>query len=134
MSTTSMSTRSMSGGLGFAGILAIMLGGFNILEGFFALFNDKYVGLASGGFYIGDRTGWGWVHIVLGVILLAVGFGILSDQTWARIVGIILAVIAAMIQMLYLPIYPLWSLINIALLVYVVYALVNAPSRMLNEN
>jgi hypothetical protein len=104
-------------------MLAIMLGGFNIIEGFFALFNDRYVALAGGQFYVMDRTGWGWAHIILGVVLLVVGYGILSGKTWARITGIILSVFAGLVQMLYLPIYPFWALINIALLVVVIYSL-----------
>ena len=126
--STSSTTMRTHGSLGFAGTLAILLGGFNIVEGFFALINDKYVALAaSGQFYVMDRTGWGWVHIVLGAILLFVGFGILSRQTWARVVGIILSVLAAIIQMLYLPIYPFWALINIALFVFVIYSLTASP-------
>jgi hypothetical protein len=128
MSTTAY-TRTAGSNWGFAGILAIMLGGFNIIEGFFALVNDKYVSYAAGDFYLFDRTGWGWVHIILGVILLAVGFGLLSAQTWARVAGIILSVIAAMLQMIYLPIYPFWAIINIALFVFVIYCLSTAPSR-----
>jgi hypothetical protein len=123
-------TRTVSGPMGFAGTLAIVLGGFNILEGILALFNDKYVTLAANGqFYLFDRTGWGWIHILLGLVMLGVGFGILSGQTWARVVGVVLAVIAALIQMLYLPIYPFWALINIALIVFVIYALTLSPSR-----
>jgi hypothetical protein len=121
--STNAYERSAQGWLGFAGILAIMLGGFNIVEGFFALLNDKYVGLANGQFYVFDRTGWGWIHIILGAILLIVGFGIMADQTWARVAGIILSVLAAILQMVYLPIYPFWALINIGLFVFVIYCL-----------
>jgi hypothetical protein len=125
MSTTTAtsSTRTADGPMGFAGVLFIMLGGFNIIEGFFALINDKYVTLAAGTFYVFDRTGWGWIHILLGAILIAVGFGLLAQQTWSRIVGIIIAVFAALVQMLYLPIYPFWALINIGLLVFVIWSL-----------
>jgi hypothetical protein len=127
MTTVGTTERATSGNYTFAGMLAIMLGGFNIVEGFFALLNDKYVGLANGQFYVFDRTGWGWLHIILGVIMLFVGFGILSAQTWARVAGIILAIIAAIVQMLYLPIFPFWALINIALLVFVIYSLTASP-------
>jgi hypothetical protein len=128
MSSTTTSTRTSSGSLGFAGMIAIMLGGFNIIEGFFALFNDRYVTLANGQFYVFNRTGWGWIHIVLGVVLLIVGYGILSAQTWARVVGIVLAIFAALVQVIYLPIYPFWALINIALFVVVIYALASSHS------
>lgn len=127
MSTVSTPERMTSGFLGFAGVLAIMLGGFNIIEGFFALFNDRYIRLANGQFYVFDRTGWGWIHIILGIIMLIVGFGILSAKTWARVAGVILAVLAGIVQMLYLPIYPFWSIMNIAIIVFVIYALTAPP-------
>ncbi len=124
--TTATGTRmggTATGSYSFAGMLALMLGGFNIIEGFFALLNDRYIALADGEFYVLDRTGWGWTHIILGLVLLGVGFGLLNGQPWARMVGIALAVLAAIVQMIYLPIYPFWALINIALFVVVIWSL-----------
>ncbi|MDI1459745.1 hypothetical protein QEZ54_02070 [Catellatospora sp. KI3] len=117
----------VSGWLSFAGLLILLLGVFNVVEGVFALFNDKYVGYAAGEFYLFDRTGWGWVHIILGVIQIVVGSGIMAGKTWARGVGVGLAALTALIQMLYLPVFPWWSLINIALCVLVIYALIVPP-------
>jgi hypothetical protein len=104
-------------------MLAIMLGGFNIIEGFFALLNDRYIALADGQFYVMNRTGWGWAHILLGLVLIIVGYGILTGRAWARITGLALAILAAFVQMLYLPMYPFWALINIGLLVVVIWTL-----------
>lgn len=123
MTTASGTPVRTTGNFGFAGMLFIMLGGFNIIEGFFALLNDRYVALADGEFYVMDRTGWGWAHIILGLILIIVGYGVMSGQGWARMAGIALAILAALIQMLYLPMYPFWALINIALLVVVIWSL-----------
>jgi hypothetical protein len=123
MTSSSTWARSTGSASGFAGVLAIMLGGFNVIEGFFALFNDKYVALANGQFYVLDRTGWGWAHIILGLILGVVGFAIMAGQGWARVTGIVIAVLAGIVQMLYVPMYPFWSLINIGILVLVIYSL-----------
>jgi hypothetical protein len=128
MSTvTTRAERVGSGWLLFAGLLILLLGLFNAIEGLFAIFNDKYVSLAGGSIYIFDSTGWGWLHLLLGLIQIAVGAGILAGQAWARGAGIGLAVATALIQMIYLPIFPWWSLINIALCVLVIYALVVPP-------
>jgi hypothetical protein len=104
-----------------------MVGGFNILEGFFALLSDKYLAQAVGEFYVFDRSTWVWIHIVLGLILLAIGFGLLSAKTWARVSAIAIAVLSCFVQMMYLPIYPFWTLVNIAILVVVIWTLMSAP-------
>src|SRR3954449_11328042 len=102
-----------SGWLTFAGVLAILMGSFNILEGLFAIFSTMYKEFATGYVYVLNLTGWGWLHLILGVILVAVGWGVLNNRDWARGAGIGLAGATAIIQMLYLPIFPWWSLINI---------------------
>lgn len=128
MSTvTTRAERVGSGWLLFAGLLILLLGLFNAVEGLFAIFNDKYVSLAGGSIYIFDSTGWGWLHLLLGIIQIAVGAGILAGQSWARGAGIGLAAATAVLQMVYLPIFPWWSLINIALCILVIYALVVPP-------
>ncbi len=116
-----------SGWLGFAGLLVLLLGVMNALEGIVALANDKYGAFIGGSFYVFDLTGWGWIHLVLGLLMIATGIGILAGQEWARGIGIGLAAAAAVIQMLYLTSAPLWSLINIGICVLVIYALVVPP-------
>ncbi|MCA1676417.1 MAG: hypothetical protein LC799_31010, partial [Actinobacteria bacterium] len=61
-----------------------------------ALFNDGYYIVSSNDLLISvDYTGWGWVHLVVGVLVLAAGFGVLAGQTWARFVGIVVAGLSA---------------------------------------
>jgi hypothetical protein len=116
-----------SGWLGFAGLLILLLGVINALEGIVALANDKYRAFIGGSFYLFDLTWWGWIHLILGLLMVAVGIGVLAGQHWARVVGIGLAAVAGIVQMLYVTSAPLWSLINIGICVLIIYALVVPP-------
>ena len=68
-------------------------------------------------------TGWGWVHLLLGVLVLAAGFGVMAGKTWARMVGIVLAGLSALANLVFIAAYPLWAIIVIAVDVAVIFAL-----------
>jgi hypothetical protein len=70
-----------------------------------------------------DATGWGWIHLLVGVVVACAGVAVMAGQTWARIVGITLAVVSALTNFAFIPYYPFWSLTVIALDVFVVWAL-----------
>jgi hypothetical protein len=70
-----------------------------------------------------DLTTWGWVHIVAGVLVVLAGFGVLSGNVLARTVGVILAGLSIVANFLFLPVYPLWSIIVITIDVLVIWAL-----------
>ena len=63
------------------------------------------------------------MHLILGIIGIAVGLGVLAGQSWARVVGIILAVVGALANFAFIPYYPIWSLLIIGLYVLVMWAL-----------
>ena len=70
-----------------------------------------------------DISTWGWIHLTLGIVALAIGFGLLAEQTWARVAGIVVAVLVALANFAWLPYYPLWSMLVIAFSVLVIWAL-----------
>jgi hypothetical protein len=70
-----------------------------------------------------DATTWGWIHLLLGVVVAFAGWGLLSGRTWARVVGITLAVLSAIANFAFIPYYPFWSLLIIALDVFVIWAI-----------
>jgi hypothetical protein len=108
----------------FAGVMLLMLGSFQAIEGFVALFRDDFFVTTSSGLLITmDYTAWGWTHLIIGLIALAAGAGILYGQMWARVVGIVIAVVSALANIAFLPAYPIWSTILIATDVLVIYAL-----------
>jgi hypothetical protein len=112
------------GFVAFGGILLLMLGGFQAIEGFVALFKDTYYLVTRNGLVLSvDYTTWGWTHLILGLVAVGTGVGVLLGQLWARVVGIILAVVSALVNMAFLPAYPVWSTIVIATDILVIYAL-----------
>jgi hypothetical protein len=107
----------------FAAVLMLMVGVFQALSGLVAIFeNDFYLATRNYLFQF-DATTWGWVHLLVGVIVALAGWGLLSGRIWARVVGIILAVLSATANFLFIPYYPFWSLLLIALDVFVIWAL-----------
>lgn len=116
-----------SGWLSFAGLLGVMVGVLNALEGFVALFKEDYFVTPAGRLLVFDYTAWGWFWLVVGLIQLAVGFGILAGKSWARFSGILLASLALIGQFPFLSAFPVWSVITIALCVMVIYGLIVAP-------
>jgi hypothetical protein len=107
----------------FAGILMIIVGVFNAIEGTVALFrNDVYVATPRYIFAF-DLTTWGWVQLIVGLVVLAAGFGVMSGRIWGRVVGIAVAALCMFVNFLFVPYYPIWSLLLIALNVLVIWAL-----------
>lgn len=108
----------------FAGVMLMMLGGFQAIQGLVAIFRDDYYLVSRSGLLITmDFTAWGWTHLIIGLIAVGCGIGVLLGQTWARVVGIIIAVLSALANLAFLPAYPIWSTIVIALDVLAIYAL-----------
>ena len=117
-------TDDWSGWISFAGIMMILLGGFQLIEGLVALFSPTYYLVGAEGLVVAASYGtWGWVHLLLGILILAAGFGVMAGQVWARVVGIVLAVLSALVNMAFIGAYPMWSIIVIAVDVAVIYAL-----------
>ena len=117
-------TGSDDGWVVYAGVMMLMLGAFEAMTGFVALLRPSYFLVTRGGLVVtADYTAWGWVHLALGAIALAAGVGVLGGQTWARVVGIVLAVLGATVNLAFLAAYPVWTTIMIAVYVLIVYAL-----------
>jgi hypothetical protein len=109
----------------FAGLMLVMLGLFQAIEGLVAIFDQGYYLVGSEGLVVNvDYTAWGWVHLILGVLAIAAGFGLIAGNMAARVVGVILAVISAILNLAFIAAYPVWSIIVIAIDVIVIYAIV----------
>ncbi len=132
MSTTSKfpaavaGARERTGWVGwivFAGFMLIMIGSFHIIEGLVALFRDEVFLVGSKGLVINvDYTAWGWIHIVGGTLAIGAGAGLLAGQMWARILAVVVAFASAVINIAFLPAYPVWSAIVIAIDVLIIWA------------
>jgi hypothetical protein len=111
------------GWAGFAGVMLVMIGVFDVIQGLVALFNDEFYVVGQEWVFEFDITAWGWIQLILGVILIASGIGIFSGNVAARTVGVIIAGLAAIVNFAWLPYYPVWSIIVIAICVAVIWAL-----------
>jgi hypothetical protein len=109
----------------FGGVILILLGIFHVMQGIVALVNDDYYLVTKDGLILDlDFTSWGWTHLVLGVLIGLVGVGLLSGNTAARVAGVVLAVLSAVVNLLFIAAYPAWSVMVIALDVIVIYSIV----------
>jgi hypothetical protein len=112
------------GWIGFAGTMMILLGSFHAIQGLVALFNDEYYLVSRSGLVLDlDFTAWGWAHLLGGAVVIAAGVCIFSGQVWARALGVLVAMLSALVNVGFLAAYPLWSLMMIALDVVVILAL-----------
>ena len=107
----------------FAGILMIMMGFWWIISGFVALLDSEFYVVTLRWIFQFDISTWGWIHLILGIVILAAGCGLFLGVVWARIVGVILAVVAGLLAFAWLPYYPVWAIIFIAISVAVIWAL-----------
>ena len=111
------------GWAGFAGVMLIRIGVFDMIHGLVALFNDEFFVVTPDYIFQFDITAWGWIQLILGIILIASGIGIFSGHVAARTVGVIMAGLAAIANFAWLPYYPVWSLIVIAICIAIIWAL-----------
>jgi hypothetical protein len=108
----------------FASFLMFLLGAFQTVQGVVALFDDGFYLVTSRDLVVGvDYTVWGAVHLALGVLLMLSGAGVLSGNLAARTVGVILAGLSALANLLFIEAYPFWSIIIITVDVLVIYSL-----------
>lgn len=106
-----------------AGILMVMVGIFHAIQGLVALFNDEFFVLGEEYVFKFDVTTWGWVHLIAGTIVALAGIALFQGAVWARTVAVILASVSIIASFLWMPYYPLWSMVVIAFDVFVIWAL-----------
>ena len=107
----------------FAAIMMIMAGVFQAIAGLVAILENEFYVATRNYLFKFDATTWGWIHLIVGLIVVFAGWGLLSGRTWARVVGITLAVLSAIANFLFIPYYPFWALTIITLDVFVIWAL-----------
>jgi hypothetical protein len=122
-SRASEPSRWATGGVTFAAYLLILVGSFEILEGLVAIIDDEFYVVARNYTFELDTSAWGWIHLLLGVLLIFVGLGLLSRRLWAVVGGIAIAMLSALANFFFIPYYPLWALVLIALDLWVIWAL-----------
>jgi len=109
----------------FAVVLLFMVGGFQIINGLIALFRSGIYQVGTSGLVVDvDYSTWGWVHIGLGALALLAAFGLVRGHMWARVLGVGLAMLSAIVYMGFVAAFPALSLVVITLDVLVVYSII----------
>ena len=107
----------------FAALMMLMTGMFQALAGLVAIFENEFYVSTRNYLFQFDATSWGWIHLILGLIVAFAGWGLLSGRTWARVVALTLAVLSAIANFLFIPYYPFWALLLITLDIFVIWAI-----------
>ena len=101
----------------------ITVGVFQAIQGILALFNDTFYVAGQKWVFSIDGTTWGWIHLLAGALLIAAGSFLFEGALWARVMGAGVAILSAVLNFMWLPYYPVWSMLIIALDVFVIRAL-----------
>jgi hypothetical protein len=105
-----------------AGALLLTSAVLTVLQGIQALVDHRPLIIGSNYVYKFNATGWGWIHIAAGIVLGIVAIGLISGAVWARVTAIVMACISIVVMFMWLPYYPMWSIIVIALDVIIIWA------------
>lgn len=121
-----MSEQQSEAGAGwvmFAGIMLIVVGIFQAFAGLVGILEDEVLVVTPDYLVQLDATTWGWVHMIIGLIVLACGFGIFAGNVLARTVGVLVAIGSMISMFFWLPWYPVWAIIIIAVDITIIWAL-----------
>jgi hypothetical protein len=110
--------------ISFAAVLLAVVGVLQIMQGLSALIDDGFYVVRESGLVVNvDYSVWGWAHLLLGVLAILVAAGLLAGNTLARVVGVVIAMVSAIVNIAFLPAYPWWSALVIVFDVLVIYGL-----------
>lgn len=122
-----MATKTNDGWIGwvvFASFMMILSGLFQMFVGLTAIFKNEFFLVTPNWLVNVDVTRWGWVHLILGIVVFAAGWSLMQGKVWARTVGVILAILSAVANLAFVPYYPIWSIIVIVIDIMIIHALV----------
>jgi len=109
----------------FGGVMMIALGIFQAIEGLTALFRETYFLVPQSNLLVNvDYTAWGWTHLGIGVVALLAGLGLLAGQMWARVVGVVVAMASAVVNLAFVMANPVWAVTMIVVDLIVIYAII----------
>jgi ABC-type uncharacterized transport system permease subunit len=107
----------------FASVMMVMIGFFHAMYGLAAILKGTAFVPTQETIYALDISTWGWIHLIGGIVILIAGWSLFSGATWARVVGITLALLSAIANFASIPYQPFWSILIIVLDVIVIWAL-----------
>jgi hypothetical protein len=108
---------------GFAAFVMLMVGTFHAIIGLAGILENEFFVVTRNYVFEFDASAWGWIHLIAGVIVFFAAFGLFNGAVWARTIGVTMAVVSAIANFGFIPYYPVWSIVIIALDVAVIWAL-----------
>jgi dolichyl-phosphate-mannose--protein O-mannosyl transferase len=107
----------------FAAVIMMLAGVFNIIEGLAGVVHNDFYTITSNYVFHFNASAWGWINLLVGVVVLLAAYGLFTGAIWARTVGVIMAAITALDGFAFIPVYPLWGITLVTLSVLVIWAL-----------
>ncbi|MER6025828.1 hypothetical protein [Streptomyces sp. NPDC001851] len=107
----------------FGAVMLMLAGLMAIFRGIMAIAHDDVFVATPNYVFRFDLTGWGWIHLILGVVAVVVSAGLLKGAPWARVCGVAIAALIIIASFLSLPYYPIWSVVVIAFSGFIIWAL-----------
>lgn len=122
--STAQRTSGWVGWIYFAAIMMIIGGGLWAILGLFAIFDDQWVVFGTDNAVLLDISAWGWVHLILGLVTLGAGFLLLQGNTLGRVLAVLMAAVSILVNFIWLPVFPVWSLVVMVIDAVVIYAVI----------
>jgi hypothetical protein len=111
----------------FAGVLLMIAGVLNILQGITAIANDDVYAHVGNYTFKFDATAWGWIHLILGILVAIVGWGAYSGAIWAKVIGVVIVALAIISNFMWLPYQTWWAVVLIFVEVFALWSLLAGP-------
>ena len=100
----------------------IVIGVFQAIEGLVAIFDDDWYVVTRHYTFDLDVTAYGWIHLILGIVILLAGCALFAGKVWGGVLAIFLAILSAIANFFFIPYYPFWSITIIALCIWVIWS------------
>jgi hypothetical protein len=107
----------------FASIMLLIAGSFQVIAGLAGIFENEFYVATPNYFLELDASAWGWIHLIWGVLVLIGGLGLLAGSLWGRTLGVIAAAGSMLTHFAFIPVYPVWSIVVIAVDIAIIWAL-----------
>ena len=107
----------------FASFMMMLLGALQAIAGLAGIFKNSYYVVTQSQLLVFNFKTWGWINLILGIVIFMAGLELLRGAMWARVVAVILATLSFIANMSFINAYPVWSIIMMVVDVLIVYSL-----------
>lgn len=108
----------------FASVMMMLIGFFQIIYGLAAIFRQGFFVVTQNHLLVFNFTTWGWISLLLGIIVLAAGYELMRGAVWARVLAVFLAGLSIIANMAFVEAYPIWSIMIITFDIFIIYSLI----------